>query len=58
MEERRLRVSEDRVLKRIYRPKREGLLNVYSSPNIIRVIESRRMRWTRHVVRMGAMRNA
>jgi hypothetical protein len=63
-EERRLRVSENRVL-RIFGPKRdevtgewrkfnnEELHDLYSSPNIVRVIKSRRMRWVGHVVRMG-----
>jgi len=32
--------------------------NLYASPNIVRVIKSRRMRWTGHVARMGGMRNA
>jgi hypothetical protein len=32
--------------------------NLYSSPNIIRVIKSRRMGWAGHVARMGEMRNA
>jgi hypothetical protein len=56
-EEHRLRVSENKVLRRIFGPKREEdgswiklhndeLHNLYSSPNIIRVIKSRRMRWT------------
>jgi hypothetical protein len=31
----------------------EGLHNLYSSPSIIRMIKSRRMRWTGHIVRMG-----
>jgi hypothetical protein len=64
-EERRLRVFENRMLRRIFGPKRdevtgvwrklhnEELLDLYSSPNIVRVIKSRRMRWARHVARMG-----
>jgi hypothetical protein len=62
-EEHRLRVSENRVLRRIFGPKREEdgswrklhndeLHSLYSSPNIVRVIKSRRM-WARHVARMG-----
>ena len=60
-EDRRLRVFENRVLRRIYGPKRdevtgelhnEELNNLYSSPNIVRVIKSRRMRWAGHVARM------
>jgi hypothetical protein len=54
-----------RVLRRIFGPKRdevtgewrklhnEDLHDLYSSPNIVRVIKSRRMRWTGHVARMG-----
>jgi hypothetical protein len=61
----RLRVFENRVLRRVFGPKRneatrewtrlhnEELDDLYSSPNIIRVIKSRRMRWVGHVARMG-----
>jgi hypothetical protein len=67
-EERRLRVFENGLLRRIFGPKRdevtsewrklykEGLKGLYSSPNILRVIKSRRMRWARHVARMGGGR--
>jgi hypothetical protein len=63
-EERRLRVYENRVLRRIFGPKRdevtgekrklhnEELHDLYP-PNILRVIKSRRMRWAGHVARMG-----
>ena len=66
-EEGRLRVFENRVF-RIFEPKRdkvtgewrtihnEELNDLYSSPNIIRVIKSRRMRWAGHVARMGERR--
>jgi hypothetical protein len=62
-------MQENRVLKRIFGPKRdevtggwrklhsEELHNLYSSPSIIRMIKSRRMRWA-HVARMGEKRNA
>jgi hypothetical protein len=67
-EECRLRVSENRVLRRIFGPKREEdgswrklhndeLHSLYSSSNIIRVIKSRRMRWVGHVARMGDRRS-
>jgi hypothetical protein len=36
----------------------EELHNLYSSPNIIRMIKSRRMRWAEHAARMGETRNA
>jgi hypothetical protein len=58
-------VFENRVLRRIFGPKRdevtgswrklhnEELHNLYTSPNIIRMIKSRRVRWAGHVARMG-----
>jgi hypothetical protein len=63
-EEHRLRVFENRVLRMIFGPKREEVRSwrklhndehrsLYSLPNIVRVIKSRRMRWVGHVVRMG-----
>jgi hypothetical protein len=64
-EEHRLSVFENRVLRRIFGPKRdevtgewrklhnEELRDLYSSPSIIRIIKSRRMRWAGHVARMG-----
>ena len=62
-EERKLRVFENMVLRRIFGPRREwrrlhnGELNdLYSSPNIVRVIKSKRMRWAGHVARMGEER--
>jgi hypothetical protein len=66
-EERRLRVFENRVLSEIFGPKRDEVtgewrklhnekLNLYSPPNIIRVIKSRRMRWAGHVARKAEKR--
>jgi hypothetical protein len=67
-EERRPRAFEKRVLRRIFGPKRDKLLGKwrrlhnkeldapYSSPNIIRTIKSRRMRWGKSVVCMGNRR--
>jgi hypothetical protein len=70
IEGRRLRVFENRVLRRIFGPKRdevtrdwrklrnEELNNLYSLLNIVRVIKSRRMRWAVSVARTGEGRGA
>ena len=64
-EERRLRVFENRVLRSVFGSERdevteewrklhnEGLSDLYSLPNILRVVKSRRMRWAGHVARLG-----
>ena len=64
-EGRRLRVFENRVLRKVFGPKRdevtgewrklhnEELNDLYSLPNIVRVVKSRRMRWAGHVARLG-----
>jgi hypothetical protein len=69
-EKHRMRVFENRVLRRIFGPKRDGvtgewrrlhkkeLNDLYASPNIIRAIKSTRMRWAGHVARMGEGRGA
>jgi hypothetical protein len=69
-EEHRVRVFENRVLRRIFGPKRdevtgtwrklhnEELHGLYSSPSIVRVIKAKRMRWAGHVARMGEVRGA
>ncbi|KAJ4440348.1 hypothetical protein ANN_08487 [Periplaneta americana] len=69
-EEHRLRVFENKVLRKIFGAKRDEVTGewrklhntelhaLYSSPDIIRNIKSRRLRWVGHVVRMGESRNA
>jgi hypothetical protein len=69
-DEHRLGVFENRVLRRIFGPKRdevtgewrklhkEELHDLYSSPSIIRIIKARRMRWVGHVARMEEKWNA
>ena len=64
-EEKYVEVFENRVLRRIFGPKRDevtgewmklhndGLNDLYCSPNIVRVIKLRRMRWAGYVARMG-----
>jgi hypothetical protein len=65
----RLRVTENRMLMRMFRPNRiedtgvcrslhDELSDLYWSPDIIRVIKSRTMRWAEHVERVGQMRSA
>jgi hypothetical protein len=68
-EEHRLRVFENRILRRIFRQMRDKVAGewrelhneefhiLYSSPNIIKQIKSRRVKWVRHVARMGEDRN-
>jgi hypothetical protein len=68
-EEYRLRVFGNRVLRKIFGPKidevtgerrklhNEELHDLYSSPSIIKIIKSRRMRWAGHVARIGEKRN-
>ena len=65
-EERRLKMFDNTVLRRIFGPKRdevtgewrklhnEELNDLYCSPNIVRVIKSRRVRWAGHVAHVGA----
>ena len=68
-EERRLRVFENRVRRRIFGPKRDevirewrkhnyGLSDQYSSLKVFRVTKSRRVRWAEHVARTGERRGA
>jgi hypothetical protein len=68
-EEHKLRVFENRLLRKIFGPRRDEVTgdwrelhnekfhNLYSSPNTIKMIKSRRMRWAGHVARMGETRN-
>ncbi|KAJ4427815.1 hypothetical protein ANN_25504 [Periplaneta americana] len=69
-EEHRLRVFENKVLRKIFGAKRDEVTGewrklhntelhaLYSSPDIIRNLKSRRLRWAGHVARMGESRNA
>jgi len=69
-EERKLRVFENMVLRRIFGPRRDEVTEewrrlhneepneLYCSPSIVRVIKSRRMRWAGHVARTGEERGA
>jgi hypothetical protein len=68
-EECRLRVFENKLLRRIFGPKRDEItgewrrlhnkeLYALYSPNIIRVIKPRRLRWAGHVAHMGERRGA
>ena len=69
-EERKLRVFENMALRRIFGSRRDEvtgewrrlhnkeLNDLYCSPNIVRVIKSRRMRWAGHVARIGEERGA
>jgi hypothetical protein len=64
-EEHRLRIFENRVLRRIFGPKSHEIIggwrklhnvelhNLHSSPSITRIIKSRRIRWPEHVAGMG-----
>jgi hypothetical protein len=65
-EEHSLRVFENKMLRRIFGPKRDEVRGVkklhndelndlYSSPNIVQAIKSKRLRWVGHVARMGGV---
>ena len=69
IQECRLRVFENRILRRVFGPKKdkngqwrklynEELYSLYRSPNTVRVINSRRLRWAGHVARMEEGRSA
>jgi len=65
-----LKVSQNRVLRRIFGPKREEVVrdwrklheeelhNLYTSPDMIRVMKSKSVRWVGHVTRMGKKRKS
>jgi hypothetical protein len=67
--EHRLKAFENRILRRIFGPKRDGLTggwiklhnedlhDLWLTPSIIRIIKSKRMRWAGHVARMAEKRN-
>jgi hypothetical protein len=68
-EEHKLRVFENRVLRRIFGPKRDDVMgewrklhneelhNLYTLPSIIRITKSKRMKWAGHVAQMREKRN-
>jgi hypothetical protein len=65
-EERRLRVSVNRVLRRLFGPKRNEVTggrgncimrSLYSTPSVIRMTKSRKMKWTEHLTRVEEKRN-
>jgi hypothetical protein len=68
-EKHKLKVFENRVLRRIFKPKRDEVTgewrkqhnekfhDLYSSPSIVQVTKLRRMRWARHVASMGERRS-
>ena len=70
IKQQRLRVFENKVLRKIFGAKKDEISGewrklhnaelhaLYSSPNIIRSLKSRRLRWARHVARMEQFRNA
>ena len=69
-EEKRLQVFENKVLRKIFGPKRDEqtdkwrrvhngeLHDLYGKPDIMRIVKSRRLRWAGHVTRMGNERGA
>jgi hypothetical protein len=64
-EEHRLSVFENRLLRRIFGPKRDEVIgvwrklhNLYPSPSITRIVKSSKLRWAGHVARMGEKKTA